>query len=75
MEFDSDLIFLIGLVLGVFAIPSIVSAFSDRRAPRVAALVLITGGVMVVWAIQSKPGGYRIEEIPDVVVRVVARFI
>ncbi|SDN86706.1 hypothetical protein SAMN05216196_102380 [Lutimaribacter pacificus] len=75
MVFDSDLIFITGLVLCVFAIPSIVSAFSDRRAPRVATLVLMAGGAMVVWAIQSQPGGYRIEDIPDVFVRVLARFI
>ncbi|MFD1511463.1 hypothetical protein [Lacimonas salitolerans] len=75
MVFDSDLIFILGLIFGVLAIPSIVSAFSERRAPRVASLVLMAGGVMVVWAIQNKPGGYQIEDIPDVLVRVVARFI
>ncbi len=75
MSFDSDLIFIVGLVLCVFSIPSIVSAFSDRRAPRVATLVLMAGGAMVVWAISNKPGGYQIEQIPDIFVRVVARFI
>lgn len=75
MVFDSDMIFIIGLILGVFSIPSIVSAFSERRAPRVATLVLMAGGAMVVWAIQNKPGGYQIQEIPDVFVRVVAGFL
>ena len=75
MVLDNDLMFIVGLVLCVFSIPSIVSAFSDRRAPRVATLVLMAGGAMVVWAIQTQPGGYRLEDIPDVFVRVVARFI
>ena len=75
MAMDNDLIFVVGLVLCVFSVPSIVSAFSDRRAPRVATLVLMAGGAMIVWAIQNQPGGYRIEEIPEIFVRVVARFI
>jgi hypothetical protein len=75
MVWDNDLSLILGLVLCVFAIPSIISAFSDRRAPRVATLVLMAGGAMVVWAIQNKPGGYQLEEIPDIFVRVVARFI
>ncbi|MCM2562196.1 hypothetical protein M8756_08515 [Lutimaribacter sp. EGI FJ00015] len=75
MSFDSELALVVGFVLCVFAIPSIVSAFSDRRAPRVATLVLMAGGGLVVWAIATKPGGYNIEDIPDVFVRVVARFI
>lgn len=72
---DPDLIFIIGLVLGVFSIPSIMSAFSEGRAPRVAAFTVIAAGVMVVWAIQNKPGGYDIYEIPNVFVQVVARYL
>lgn len=30
---DPDLIFVIGLVLAVFSVPSIMSAFSEGRAP------------------------------------------
>ncbi|SDH96089.1 hypothetical protein [Lutimaribacter saemankumensis] len=75
MVFDSDLAFIFGLVLCVFSIPSIVSAFSDRRAPRVATLVLMVGGAFLVWGIVNEPGGYRLEEIPEVFVRVLARFI
>lgn len=72
---DPDLIFIIGLVLGVFSIPSILSAFSEGHAPRVAAFTVIVAGVMVVWAVQTKPGGYDLYEIPDVFVHVVARYL
>ncbi|QFT82891.1 hypothetical protein FIU89_19875 [Roseovarius sp. THAF27] len=72
---DPDLLFVIGLVLGVFSIPSILSALSDGHAPRVAALTIIASAVMIFWAVQNKPGGYDFSEIPDVFVQVVARYL
>ena len=72
---DPDLALILGLVLGILSIPSIIAAFSEGHAPRVAALVIVAAGALVVYAIQSRPGGYSIMEIPDVFVRVVARFI
>jgi len=72
---DPDLIFIIGLVLGIFSIPSILSALSEGHAPRVAAFTVIASGAMVVWAIQAKPGGYSFNEIPHVFVEVVARYL
>ena len=42
---DSDLALVIGLVLAALTIPSILSAVSDKRAPRASAItVLIAGG-------------------------------
>lgn len=72
---DPDLIFVVGLVLGVFSIPSIMSAFSESRSPRVAAFTVIAAGVMIIWAIQTKPGGYSLNDIPDVFVQVVAKYL
>ncbi|WP_299852391.1 hypothetical protein [uncultured Roseovarius sp.] len=72
---DPDLALTIGLILAVFSVPSILSAFSEGRAPRVAAFTIIASGALVVWAISQKPGGYALNEIPDVFVRVIARFI
>jgi predicted membrane channel-forming protein YqfA (hemolysin III family) len=72
---DSDLILVTGVVIGVFAVPAIISAISDRRTPRVAALVLIAAGCMVVWAIQSKSAGYSITDVPNAFVRVVGKYI
>ncbi|WP_297770029.1 hypothetical protein [uncultured Roseovarius sp.] len=72
---DPDLAMAIGMVLGVFSIPSILSAFSESRAPRVAALTLIAAGGLIVWAISNKPGGYSFSELPEVLVRVIARYI
>ena len=72
---DHDLALVIGLVISVFAIPAMVSAISERRAPRIAAVAVIVGGGLAAWAITQKPGGYTISEVPDVIVRVVARYV
>lgn len=71
---DPDLSLVIGLVVGVFAVPAIVSAVSDGRPPRVAALALIVSGGLIVYAITTKPDGYTMDMIPDVVFKVIGRF-
>ena len=68
---STDLMFVIGLVVGVLAIPSIFSAFSDRRAPRAGAVMLLIAGGLIVTAVSQRPAAYTIDQIPDVVFRVV----
>ncbi|MDQ7071063.1 MAG: hypothetical protein Q9M48_10060 [Rhodobacterales bacterium] len=72
---DYDLALVIGLVLGVFSVPAVVSALSDGHVPRVASFSIVAAGALVVWSVTGKPGGYRIDQVPDVIAKVVARFI
>jgi len=72
---NSDQILVLGLILGIFAIPAIISAFSENRAPRVAAVTMVAAGCLVVWAFTLKPGGYTIKDIPNAFIRVVADVI
>ncbi|KPP84294.1 MAG: hypothetical protein HLUCCO07_08715 [Rhodobacteraceae bacterium HLUCCO07] len=72
---DYDLALTIGLIIGVFSVPAMVSALSDRRAPRIAAIVMVVAGGLVAYAMTQKPGGYRVDEIPDVIVKVIARLL
>ena len=67
---DPDLALTLGLVIVVFSIPSILSAFSDRRAPRASLVTVLIGGGLVVYAMQVQPGGYRMEEVPQAVMHV-----
>ncbi|WP_420569307.1 hypothetical protein [Thalassovita sp.] len=72
---DPDVIFVLGLFIAIMAIPSIVSAWSDGAVPRVASVMLILGGAMMVWAHSHHVGGYRFNDIPDLIIRVVGKFI
>ncbi|WP_299613180.1 hypothetical protein [uncultured Tateyamaria sp.] len=70
-----DFYLVLGILIAGFSIPSILSAVSDRRAPRASAITILIAGGLILLAIQSQPGGYRLEEIPEVFVRVIASFI
>lgn len=72
---DPDTTLVVGMVLAVLSIPAIVSALSEAKAPRIAAIVLIIAGGLMVYAINSKDGGYRIEDVPRVVFTVIARVL
>ncbi|MEM6758551.1 MAG: hypothetical protein AAF601_03645 [Pseudomonadota bacterium] len=51
------------------------SALSDRRAPRASAITILIAGGLILIAIQTQPGGYALEDIPDAFVRVAARYL
>lgn len=72
---NADLFFVVGVVIGVLAIPAIVSAFADGRAPRTPAFLIIIGGLMIGYAMQQRPGAYGFDTLPDVFVRVVAQYL
>ena len=72
---DTDLALIIGLVLAALSIPSILSAISDKRAPRASAITILIAGGLILWAMQTHPGGYQLSDIPNVFVDVVARYM
>lgn len=72
---NPDLMLVIGLVVGGFSIPSIMGALADGRVPRAAAIAIMISGGLIVLAIRDKPGGYAINDIPDVFVSVVGRYL
>ncbi len=72
---DPELALVIGLVVGGFSVPAVVSAFSDGRAPRAAAVALMVGGGLVIWAFSQKSGGYALEDIPKAFISVAGRYL
>lgn len=70
---DTDLILVIGMVLCVLAIPALLSAFTESRAPRAGAIMVLIGGVLIAVAVTQKPTGYTFAELPHVVAGVVGR--
>ena len=71
---DTDLLFVLGLGIGVLMIPSILSALIDGRAPRTRAFPMIVAALMIGYAVMQKPGSYGINKIPDTIVRVIGRY-
>lgn len=71
---ETDLALVIGLIILVLSAPAIISAISDGRAPRTAALALVIGGGLVVYALTQKPGGYALNEVPQAFIKVLAQF-
>lgn len=72
---DTDLALVLGIILGGFSIPSIVSAYSDKRAPRASVITILLAGGLILYALAAHPGGYRLEQLPDVFFSVIARFM
>lgn len=72
---DSDLFLVLGIVLAGFSIPSVLSAITDGRAPRASALTILIAGGLILYAVQTQPGGYTLQDIPNAFVRVAAKYV
>ncbi|MEJ6396805.1 hypothetical protein [Yoonia sp. 208BN28-4] len=72
---DTDTMFVLGAIIAVFAIPAVISAFLDGRTPRVPAVIVLIGAVMIGYAINQRPGAYNFDTLPDVFVRVVGQYL
>ena len=72
---NPDLFLVLGIVIAGFSIPSILSATTDGRAPRASAVTILIAGALVLYAMQTKEGGYELSDIPDAFVRVAAQFM
>ena len=70
-----DLSLVIGLIVTAFSVPSILSAISSGRSPRASAVTILIAGGLVLYALQTNPGGYTLAEIPDVFARVIATYL
>ena len=71
---DPDLFLVLGIIIAGFSIPSMLSAITDGRTPRASAITILIAGGLVLYAIQSKPGGYTLQSVPDAFVNVLAQF-
>ncbi len=71
---DTDLMMVIGVTLGVLSIPALLSAYSEGRPPRLAAIVVLIAGTLVVVALIQKPSGYTVREILLAFASVFGRF-
>lgn len=71
---DPDLALVLGLVIAGVSVPAMIAAYSDSRTPRAPALVILIAGGLILYALTTRPGGYRLADVPEVFFGVVARF-
>ena len=72
---NTDIALVAGALFALLAIPSLVTAFSESRPPRSAAILAVLGGGLILYATTQHAGGYSIGELPDVVVRVIGNIL
>ena len=72
---DSDLIFVVGLLLGAFAIPSFVSAYADKRWPWMALVMALAAGGAIYHVKGEDPDRYTVAAVDNIVVEVLGRYI
>ena len=65
---NTDLYLVIGIIVGALAIPSLLAAYAESRAPRAGAIMVLISGVLIAVALTQKPSGYTFAEIPGIFV-------
>ena len=71
----SDYLLTIGLVVGLFSIPAMLSAYADQRPPRASMAAFILAAATMAFAYVQQPGGYKPADVPNVVIEVLADII
>lgn len=71
----SDIALVVGVLFMFLAVPALISAFSRSEPPLAATTWACLGGGLIVYAAASSPQGYRLDELPEVGLRVIAYFI
>lgn len=72
---NSDLMLVVGLVVGVLALPALLNAWTEGRAPRAGAILVMIAIGLIFAATRTKPGGYSVDEVPQVFFRVLGRLL
>lgn len=67
----NEFILVLGLVIGVLAIPGIFSAIVDGSPPRAAAVAIVVSGALIIYAVYQTPGGFSVNEVPAIIGRVI----
>ena len=68
---NSDYILVSGLLLIALSIPSLLTAYSSMDPPRMGAVLIILGMGLTFYAAKTSPQGYRWNDVPNVLFRVI----
>ena len=71
----NDLSLVLGVVLAVFAIPSLLNAWTEYRPPRFGTIIGLTGLVLIGLAMARSPSGYGLDDVLPAFSRVIRAFL
>lgn len=71
----NDLTLVVGIVLAVFAIPSLLNAWTEDRPPRFGTIIGLTGVVLIGIAMTRHSSGYGLNDILPAFSRVIRAFL
>ena len=69
---NTDVILVVGIVVLALAFPAILGAFAHGRSLRGAAVAVVAGGGLILYANAKNPVGYSVQEMPSLFMRVIA---
>ncbi|TCM84613.1 hypothetical protein [Rhodovulum steppense] len=72
---QADLYLVIGSIVGLLAVPALLSAFAHGHAPRAGAIMVLISGGLIALAVMQNPRGYTVEQLPAVFARVIDHYI
>jgi len=72
---NSDLLLVTGMILAVLSGVSIMTAWIDKRRPRVASVVVVIAGGLILWGISISPNGFTLDNIPRAFVNVIGAIL
>ena len=72
---DPDVLLVAGIMIGVLAIPSVLSALSENRIPHIAGVLAGISVLLIAGAVSKSPEGYSVSGIPHVFYVVIGRYI
>lgn len=72
---NTDVALVIGVISAGLAFMSLVSSYSESAPPRMAALLGLVSGLMILFAVSKNPTGYSIDDVPDAFVRVFGQIV
>lgn len=71
----TDLPFVTGIVMLFLSVPALIAAFSGGRSYGASIALSVTGAALILYAVAASPIGYRAEDIPYAVLRVIAGIV
>ena len=72
---DPDIALVLGILIGGLSVPGMLSAITERRAPRASMLTILIAGGLIYFALENKPGGYELRDVPNAFIDVIAKVI